>query len=164
MLLVFLCDSKKELSVQIRAIPLHFFYSFYNLFPPLVMCYNLLIKCKGEKSCLRKSITNSSKKYPKKKFHVTIYKKVEIKFFYTFLNKKLIETYLVYPDNDIYQKNAKLYCRASESGNVELLICRQEWYRFWVPTVLSIIAIITSFLAIFTQNGELWIWLKELLQ
>lgn len=86
------------------------------------------------------------------------------KIFLYLLNKKFIETYLVCPDNDIYQKNAKLYCRASESGNVELLICKQEWYRFWVPTVLSIIAIIASFLAIFTQNGELWIWLKELLQ
>ena len=80
------------------------------------------------------------------------------------LNQNFIEKYLVCPDNNIYQKNAKSYCKASESGNVELLLCRQEWYRFWIPTVLSIIAIITSFLAIFTQNGELWIWLKELLQ
>lgn len=80
------------------------------------------------------------------------------------LDRKLIETHLVCPDNDIYEKNAKLYCNASESGNVELILCRQEWYRFWIPTVLSIIAIVASFLAIFTQNGELWIWLKELLQ
>lgn len=79
------------------------------------------------------------------------------------LKREFIETYLVCPDNDIYQKNAKLYCGASESGNVELLLCRQERYHFWIPTILSIIAIIASFLAVFTQNGELWQWLKGLL-
>lgn len=49
-------------------------------------------------------------------------------------------------------------------GELELYMYKLERYHFVVPTVLSIIAIIASFLAIFTQNGELWIWLKELLR
>lgn len=80
------------------------------------------------------------------------------------LDRKFIETYNVCPNGDIMEEKSKLYCRASESGNVELLLCKQERYHFWIPTILSIIAIIASFLAIFTQNGDLWIWLKGLLQ
>lgn len=49
-------------------------------------------------------------------------------------------------------------------GEKELYMYKLERYHFWIPTILSIIAIITSILAIFTQNGELWIILKELLQ
>ena len=49
-------------------------------------------------------------------------------------------------------------------GERELYVYKLERYHFWIPTLLSIIAIITSILAVFTQNGELWIWLKELLQ
>ena len=79
------------------------------------------------------------------------------------LNQNFIETYLVCPDDDIYEKNAKSYCKASEKGEVELKLYKQENYRFWVPTILSIIAIIASFLAVFTQNSELWQLLKSLL-
>jgi len=76
------------------------------------------------------------------------------------LERKLIENYNVCPDDDIMEKNAKLYCKATESGKVEILLCRQERYHFWIPTILSIIAIIASFLAILTQNEELWQLLK----
>lgn len=86
------------------------------------------------------------------------------KFFLYLLNKKFIETYLVCPENDIYEKNAKQYCRISQDGEVELRVYKQENYRFWIPTILSVIAIISSFLAIFTQNGELWQLLKSMLQ
>lgn len=79
------------------------------------------------------------------------------------LNQNFVEKYLVCPDNDIYQKNAKSYCRISQDGEVELKIYKQENYRFWIPTILSIISIIASFLVVFTQNGELWKWLKGLL-
>lgn len=49
-------------------------------------------------------------------------------------------------------------------GDNELYLYKLERYRFWLPTILSIIAILTSILAVFTQNGELWQILKELLQ
>lgn len=61
------------------------------------------------------------------------------------LNQNYIEKYLVCPDNDIYEKNAKSYCRISQNGEVELKIYKQENYRFWIPTILSIISIIASF-------------------
>lgn len=80
------------------------------------------------------------------------------------LRKGFIEEYNVNLDGDIMERNCVLYCRASEDGNVELLLCRQERYHFWIPTILSIIAIIASFLVVLTQNGELWQWLKGLLQ
>lgn len=86
------------------------------------------------------------------------------KIFKYLLNQKLIEKYLVCPDNDIYEKNAKSYCRISQNGEVELKIYKQENYRFWIPTILSIISIIASFLVVFTQNEDLWKFLQELLQ
>lgn len=86
------------------------------------------------------------------------------KIFLYLLNKKFIETYLVCPDNDIYQRNAKSYCRITQDGEVELKLYRQENYRFWIPTILSVFAIIASFLVVFTQNAELWQLLKSLLQ
>ena len=49
-------------------------------------------------------------------------------------------------------------------GELELHVYKLERFHFVVPTVLSIIAIIASFITIFTQNGELWQWMKELLQ
>lgn len=49
-------------------------------------------------------------------------------------------------------------------GDLEIHMYKLERYHFAVPTALSIIAIAISLLAIFTQNRELWIWLKELLQ
>ncbi len=80
------------------------------------------------------------------------------------LERKFIEIYNVCPDGDVLQKNAKLYCKATESGKIEILLCRQERYHFWIPTMLSILAIAISGLAIFTQNVELWQLLKELLK
>lgn len=80
------------------------------------------------------------------------------------LRKGFIEEYNVNLDGDIKERNCVLYCRASEDGNVELLLCRQERYHFWIPTILSIIAIIASFLVVLTQNEDLWRLLKELLQ
>lgn len=49
-------------------------------------------------------------------------------------------------------------------GEKELYMYKLERYHFWIPTILSIIAIITSILTILTQNAELWTLLKELLQ
>lgn len=80
------------------------------------------------------------------------------------LRKGLIEEYSINPDGDIMETNSVLYCRLSEDGEVELKLYREEKYHFWIPTVLSIIAIITSIIAILTQNEELWILLKGLLQ
>ncbi|MBE5877086.1 MAG: hypothetical protein E7290_09415 [Lachnospiraceae bacterium] len=36
----------------------------------------------------------------------------------------------------------------TEEGKLELELCRMERYHFWIPTVLSIIAIIVSIIAI----------------
>lgn len=80
------------------------------------------------------------------------------------LNKDFIEYYPVYNLTDIEEEHPILYCKITELGKVELLICRQSWYHFWIPTIISIIAIITSILSILTQNAELWTLLKELLQ
>jgi len=72
----------------------------------------------------------------------------------------LISTYLVCPPGDIKQEYAVQYCKISEEGKVELLLCKQAWYHFWIPTVISIIALIVSVLpivcsyvqTIFSQN------------
>ncbi len=64
------------------------------------------------------------------------------------LSKKFIETYNVYPNGDIMEKDPILYCHASEDGKVELKLCRQERYHFWIPTIISIIALATSILPI----------------
>lgn len=80
------------------------------------------------------------------------------------LSKKFVETYLVCQNGDILQENAKSYYRISQDGEVELKLYKQENYRFWIPTVLSIIAIFASFLAVFTQNEDLWKFLQGLLQ
>ncbi len=80
------------------------------------------------------------------------------------LRKGFIEEYNVNLDGDIMERNLIYYCRVSEDGEVELKIYKQDNYRFWVPTILSIIAIIASFLAVFTQNEDLWKFLQELLQ
>lgn len=80
------------------------------------------------------------------------------------LENKFIENYNVCPDNDILELNSVLYCKITENGKVELSLCRQEKYHFWIPTIISIIALITSTLAIITQNEELLILLKELLK
>ncbi len=76
------------------------------------------------------------------------------------LNKKFIETFLVCPDGDVLQRNAKLYCRASESGNVELLLCKQERFHFWIPTIISIIALIISILSIYNAPF-VWTYVQE---
>ncbi len=76
------------------------------------------------------------------------------------LNQNFIEKYLVCPDNDIYEKNAKSYCQTSEKGEVELKLYRQENYRFWVPTIISIIALITSILSI-CNAPIVWTYVQE---
>lgn len=80
------------------------------------------------------------------------------------LRKNFIETYNICPNKDIMETNAKLHCKITEDGKIELLLCKQERYHFWIPTIFSIIAIIISVLSILTQNEELWILLKGLLQ
>lgn len=80
------------------------------------------------------------------------------------LHKKFIENYNICHEKDIMETNSEMYCKITEYGKVELLLCKQERYHFWIPTIISIIAIITSILAILTQNEELWILLKELLK
>lgn len=64
------------------------------------------------------------------------------------LEKKFIEYYNVFSPYDIDEKNPTLYCKITELGKVELLLCRQSWYHFWIPTVISIIALIASILPI----------------
>lgn len=80
------------------------------------------------------------------------------------LENKFIENHNVCPDNDIMEINSVLYCKITENGKVELSLCKQERYHFWIPTIISIIALVTSILAILTQNEELLILLKELLK
>lgn len=79
------------------------------------------------------------------------------------LKKDFIEDYIKWSTNGTEEKVEIPYCKISEEGKVELELYKESKYRFYVPTILSIIAIISSFLAIFTQNGELWQWLKGLL-
>lgn len=64
------------------------------------------------------------------------------------LKNNFIATYLVCPPGDVNQEFAKLYCKITEEGKVELLLCKQDWYHFWIPTVISIIALIVSVLPI----------------
>lgn len=64
------------------------------------------------------------------------------------LKRKFIETYNDNPDGSTTEENSVLYCRASQDGKVELKLCRQERYHFWIPTIISIIALIASFLPI----------------
>lgn len=80
------------------------------------------------------------------------------------LKKGFISYYNVCPPGDIMEENAVLYCKITEEGKVELLLHKQERYHFWIPTIISIIAIITSICAILTQNAELYQLLKQLLQ
>ncbi len=80
------------------------------------------------------------------------------------LKNGFIDTYLFFPLEDRNEENAVLHCFITEEGKIELLLYKKEKYHFWIPTIISIIAIITSILAILTQNAELWTLLKELLQ
>lgn len=78
------------------------------------------------------------------------------------LKKEFIETYLVCPEKDVMQTNAKLYCKASESGKIELLLCKQEKYHFWIPTIISIIALIISILSIYNAP-IVWTYVQTML-
>ena len=76
------------------------------------------------------------------------------------LRKRFIEEYSVNPDGDIMERNLVFYCRASEDGKVELKLCRQERYHFWIPTIISIIALIISDLTI-SSVPVLWTYVQE---
>lgn len=78
------------------------------------------------------------------------------------LKKDFIEDYTIWSTDGTKEVEIP-YCKISEEGKVELELYKESKYRFYVPTILSIIAIITSFMVVFTQNGELWQWLKGLL-
>ena len=78
------------------------------------------------------------------------------------LKKDFIEDYTTWSNYGAGEVEIP-YCKISEEGKVDLELYKESKYRFYVPTILSIIAIVASFLAVFTQNGELWQWLKGLL-
>ncbi len=61
---------------------------------------------------------------------------------YVYLLKRgFISTYNVSPSGDIMERDSILYCKLTEEGKVELILCKQSWYHFWIPTIISIIAL-----------------------
>lgn len=63
-------------------------------------------------------------------------------------NRKLVEFYNVCPPEDYMETSAKRFCKISEYGKVEILLCKQERFHFWIPTIISIIALIVSIFSI----------------
>lgn len=90
-----------------------------------------------------------------------LHQKEDPVYFYL-LRKNFIRNYNVCPDGDVMEKDAVLYCEATEDGQVELLLCKQERFHFWIPTIISLIAIIVSIFSI-SAVPFIWTYAQELI-
>ena len=50
----------------------------------------------------------------------------------------------------------KKYCRITQSGYAEIYSFKVEHFRFWIPSVISLIALITSILSLSTTAPDVW--------
>lgn len=50
----------------------------------------------------------------------------------------------------------KKYCRITQSGYAEIYSFKVEHFRFWIPSVISLIALLTSILSLSTTAPDVW--------
>ena len=60
----------------------------------------------------------------------------------------------------VREKKSKQYCQITEEGKVEFKTCKEDKYRFWIHTIISLIALFISIMSIYAKP-LIWTYFQE---